>query len=119
MASAKLWSCMNRDISLFDGPNFSMPQFTKTLHCAQARFTPLNRAKLRSSALKCARDKKKKESVRRFLRFTFNVNESDSLGLQIVNNLVEQINGTIELKRNMGSEFIIRFEESGKTKLRY
>ena len=45
------------------------------------------------------------------------VNESDSLGLQIVNKLVEQINGTIELKRNKGAEFIIRFDDAKKINL--
>ncbi len=37
---------------------------------------------------------------------------TDSLGLQIVNVLVEQIEGCIELKRNNGTEFIIRFGKS-------
>ncbi|MGB9929199.1 MAG: histidine kinase dimerization/phosphoacceptor domain -containing protein [Methanosarcina sp.] len=34
---------------------------------------------------------------------------SDSLGLQIINSLVEQIEGTIELRRNKGTGFIIKF----------
>lgn len=37
---------------------------------------------------------------------------TDSLGLQIVNVLVEQIEGCIELKRNNGTEFSIRFRKS-------
>ncbi|MCC4770856.1 PAS domain S-box protein [Methanosarcina sp. DH2] len=34
---------------------------------------------------------------------------TDSLGLQLVNLLVEQINGRIELKKNRGTKFAIRF----------
>ena len=34
---------------------------------------------------------------------------ADSLGLQLVNILVEQIDGCIELKRNHGTEFTIWF----------
>lgn len=34
---------------------------------------------------------------------------SDSLGLQIINSLVEQIEGSIELRRNEGTRFIIKF----------
>ncbi|MBN2110785.1 MAG: HAMP domain-containing protein [Methanosarcinaceae archaeon] len=37
--------------------------------------------------------------------------ETDSLGLQLVNSLVEQIEGTIELDRKNGSAFKITFEE--------
>ncbi|MDW7731685.1 MAG: histidine kinase dimerization/phosphoacceptor domain -containing protein [Methanolobus sp.] len=37
--------------------------------------------------------------------------ETDSLGLQLVNSLVEQIEGTIELDRNNGTEFKISFKE--------
>jgi two-component sensor histidine kinase len=36
---------------------------------------------------------------------------ADSLGLQLVNTLVEQIDGCIELKRNDGTEFTIRFRD--------
>lgn len=36
---------------------------------------------------------------------------SNSLGLQIVNNLVNQINGSIELNSNHGTEFKIKFKE--------
>lgn len=34
-----------------------------------------------------------------------------SLGLQLVNNLVKQIDGNIELDRNQGTKFIIRFQD--------
>jgi two-component sensor histidine kinase len=36
---------------------------------------------------------------------------TESLGLQLVTTLVDQINGTIELRVSEGTEFIIRFEE--------
>ncbi len=39
---------------------------------------------------------------------------TDSLGLQLVNILVEQINGCIELKRSQGTEYIICFSNEGK-----
>lgn len=39
---------------------------------------------------------------------------SDSLGLQLVNILVEQIDGCIELKRDQGTEYIIQFSNEGK-----
>lgn len=38
--------------------------------------------------------------------------ETDSLGLQLVNNLVEQLDGTITLDRNDGTKFIIVFKET-------
>jgi PAS domain S-box-containing protein len=37
----------------------------------------------------------------------------DSLGLQLVISLVEQLDGSLELKRNHGTEFIIRFTVRG------
>jgi two-component sensor histidine kinase len=37
--------------------------------------------------------------------------KADSLGLQIVNILVEQIDGCIELKRDNGTEFTIWFKD--------
>jgi PAS domain S-box-containing protein len=37
----------------------------------------------------------------------------DSLGLQLVTTLVEQLDGELELKRNNGTEFIIRFSVKG------
>jgi two-component sensor histidine kinase len=36
------------------------------------------------------------------------------LGLQLVNNLVDQINGTIELKNDNGAEFRIRFKNNNE-----
>ena len=39
---------------------------------------------------------------------------TDSLGLQLVNTLVEQLEGTIELERNGETVFRIKFLESGK-----
>ncbi len=39
---------------------------------------------------------------------------TDSLGLQLVNILVEQINGCIELKRDHGTKYIICFSNKGK-----
>ena len=45
--------------------------------------------------------------------FPENINfmQTASLGLQLVTTLVEQINGTIELERNGGTSFKIRFKE--------
>lgn len=40
---------------------------------------------------------------------------TDSLGLQLVNILVEQIDGCIELRRNKGTEFVIWFSGSGNS----
>ena len=40
---------------------------------------------------------------------SFNSESSDSLGLQLVTILVDQLNGVLELNRNNGTEFIIRF----------
>ncbi|HII92291.1 MAG TPA: PAS domain S-box protein [Methanosarcina sp.] len=39
----------------------------------------------------------------------FNLEDSNSLGLQLVETLVDQLGGEIELKRNSGTEFFIRF----------
>lgn len=39
---------------------------------------------------------------------------TDSLGLQLVNIFVEQINGCIELRRSQGTEYIICFSNEGK-----
>jgi len=39
---------------------------------------------------------------------------ADSLGLQLITILVEQIGGCIELNRNYGTEFVIKFDNSGK-----
>lgn len=40
---------------------------------------------------------------------------SDSLGLQLINILVEQIDSCIELRRNRGTEFVIWFSGSGNS----
>ncbi|NYB52928.1 MAG: PAS domain S-box protein [Methanobacteriaceae archaeon] len=42
--------------------------------------------------------------------------EVDSLGLQLVNNLTSQLNGTIDLDRSHGTKFTIRFKESKYSK---
>ncbi|HEY3361164.1 MAG TPA: PocR ligand-binding domain-containing protein [Methanosarcina sp.] len=39
----------------------------------------------------------------------FNLEDSDSLGLELVETLVDQLGGKIELKRGSGTEFYIRF----------
>jgi two-component sensor histidine kinase len=39
---------------------------------------------------------------------------TDTLGLQLVNALVEQIDGCVELKRNHGTEFVILFRAPGQ-----
>ena len=38
----------------------------------------------------------------------------DSLGLQLVVSLVDQLDGELELKRNNGTEFVIRFKATEK-----
>jgi two-component sensor histidine kinase len=38
----------------------------------------------------------------------------DSLGLQLVTSLVDQLNGQLEIKRGNGTEFIIRFNSTEK-----
>ena len=38
-----------------------------------------------------------------------NIEDVDSLGLQLVATLVEQLDGELELKRDNGTEFVIRF----------
>lgn len=49
--------------------------------------------------------------------FPLNINfkESDSLGLQLVNTLVDQIDGTIEMNTEHGTEFRIIFKEIDRT----
>ncbi len=48
--------------------------------------------------------------------------DSDTLGLQLVNLLVDQLDGEIELKRDKGTEFVVRFsaeeEKMNKNQLR-
>jgi two-component sensor histidine kinase len=39
----------------------------------------------------------------------FDIEKLDSLGLYLVTSLVEQLDGDLEIKRNNGTEFIIRF----------
>ena len=41
------------------------------------------------------------------------IEELNSLGLQLVTTLVDQLDGELELKRNNGTEFIIRFNVPG------
>jgi two-component sensor histidine kinase len=36
---------------------------------------------------------------------------TETLGLQLVTSLIEQINGTIELKQKQGTEYIITFKQ--------
>jgi two-component sensor histidine kinase len=40
-----------------------------------------------------------------------NLEESKTLGLQIINNLIKQIDGTIEINSNHGTQFKIKFQE--------
>ncbi len=42
------------------------------------------------------------------------IDELDSLGLQLVTSLVAQLDGGLEIKRNNGTEFIIRFTVTEK-----
>ena len=44
-----------------------------------------------------------------------NIEELDSLGLQLVTTLVDQLDGEFELKRDNGTEFIIRFTVTEKS----
>jgi two-component sensor histidine kinase len=39
---------------------------------------------------------------------------TDSLGLQLVNNLTQQIDGTIDMERNSGTKCIIKFYKQSK-----
>ena len=39
----------------------------------------------------------------------FNLENTDTLGIQLVKILVDQLGGELELKRNNGTEFIVRF----------
>jgi two-component sensor histidine kinase len=41
------------------------------------------------------------------------IEDLDSLGLQLVTTLVDQLDGELELKRNYGTEFIIKFTVRG------
>ncbi|MGB9940762.1 PocR ligand-binding domain-containing protein [Methanosarcina sp.] len=44
----------------------------------------------------------------------FDIEELDSLGMQLVTSLVDQLDGELELKRNNGTEFTIRFTVTEK-----
>jgi two-component sensor histidine kinase len=44
----------------------------------------------------------------------FDIEDLDSLGLQLVTTLVDQLDGELELKRDNGTEFTIRFTVTGK-----
>lgn len=41
----------------------------------------------------------------------FNINSSNSLGMQLVNSLVNQLDGSIKIKRSNGTKFTILFKE--------
>ncbi|HET8686902.1 MAG TPA: histidine kinase dimerization/phosphoacceptor domain -containing protein, partial [Methanosarcina sp.] len=45
------------------------------------------------------------------------IEDLDSLGIQLINTLVEQLNGELELKRNDGTEFVIRLAVTEKENL--
>jgi two-component sensor histidine kinase len=45
---------------------------------------------------------------------SLNIEELDSLGMQLVTTLVEQVDGELELNRDNGTEFIIRFSVTEK-----
>ena len=45
---------------------------------------------------------------------SLNIEDLDSLGLQLVTSLVDQLDGELELKRNNGTEFVIRFTVAEK-----
>jgi two-component sensor histidine kinase len=40
---------------------------------------------------------------------SFDIENLDSLGMQLVTSLVDQLDGELELKRDNGTEFIVRF----------
>ena len=42
---------------------------------------------------------------------SFNINSSNSLGMQLVNSLVNQLDGSIKINRANGTEFNIQFKE--------
>ncbi|MDD1774075.1 MAG: ATP-binding protein, partial [Methanobacterium sp.] len=45
------------------------------------------------------------------LPIEFDLDKTKQLGLQIVKNLIEQLNGTINLDRSHGTKFTIKFKE--------
>jgi len=44
----------------------------------------------------------------------FSVESSDTLGLQLISILTDQLDGTLELKRDSGTEFVVRFSATEK-----
>lgn len=48
---------------------------------------------------------------------TFNIEKSDSLGLQLIHVLIDQLDGKVKLNRNNGTEFIIEFTAQDCSKL--
>ena len=44
------------------------------------------------------------------------IEDIESLGLQLVTSLIDQLDGELELKRNNGTEFTMRFTEAKKCK---
>ena len=44
------------------------------------------------------------------------IEDIESLGLQLVTSLIDQLDGKFELKRNSGTEFTMRFTEAEKCK---
>jgi two-component sensor histidine kinase len=47
------------------------------------------------------------------------IEDLDSLGLQLVTTLVDQLDGKLELKRNNGTEFTIKFSVTEKNNLEF
>jgi two-component sensor histidine kinase len=45
------------------------------------------------------------------------IEETESLGFQVVASLIDQLNGELELKRNKGTEFTMRFTVEEKTSI--
>ena len=45
----------------------------------------------------------------------FDLGKPESLGIQLVTTLVDQLEGELELKRNNGTEFTIKFTEAEKS----
>ena len=43
-----------------------------------------------------------------------NIDNLNSLGMQLVTSLVDQLEGKLELKRSKGTEFNIKFKATGK-----
>jgi two-component sensor histidine kinase len=43
-----------------------------------------------------------------------NIEDLDSLGLQLVSSLIDQLDGELELKRNNGTEFVMKYKVTEK-----